>query len=236
MPSILVTGAAKGFGRAVCLELASKGHDLVIHYRASEKEAVETASLCHQRGVKAELCQGDFATHASLEDFIHRYTREFPETKGVVNNVGNYLLKPLLSTSTDEWSALMQTNVHAPFFIIQALIPSLRRLRGVIVNVGTCGLHALRAQPSRAAYMLSKMALWHMTLSFAKELAPDLVRVNMVSPGHLETSVDLQDPTQLPMKRAATLEEAAQLVAFLFEESNNYLTGQNIEIAGGIGL
>lgn len=236
MAWVLVTGGAKGFGREICIELAKRKHPVVIHYRLSEKEASHTAKLCRDLGVEAEILPGDFEKIEDLKRFIDKYQERFGDTKGIINNVGNYLIKSLALTEGDEWHSLFHTNVHAPFYLIRALLPSIKKYKGHIVNIGTVGLLSHRTNPSSPAYGVTKMALWHLTRSLAKELANDSVCVNMVSPGYLETAVDLKDSANLPMKRAASLQEAAHWVAFLFEKEANYITGQNIEIAGGVGL
>ncbi len=224
---ILVTGGAKGLGAEICAELAQRGHSVVIHYNQSQKAAETLAAKC-----QAQTIQGDFATPAGVEAFIKNYRGRFPSTQGLVNNVGNYLIAPASKTTHQAWRDLFQTNFFAPQALIQALLPSLKS----VVNIGTAGLHSDRAETYASAYMATKSALWFLTRSLAKELAPDHVTVNMVSPGILETSVDIEKVSKVPMKRPATLKEAAHLVGFLFEKDSRYITGQNIEVAGGFKL
>lgn len=227
---ILVTGAAKGLGKATILALASKGHDVVIHYRTSFSEASDLLKECRQFPIQAEIIQGDFNTLDSLNDFITRYTYHFPHTKGLVNNVGNYLIAPLQKTKPNQWLDLFQTNFFAPLFLTQALLPSLKS----IVNIGLSGLEGRKGFTQTTAYATTKAALLSFTLSLAKDLAPQGIRVNMVSPGYMENSLD--QPTTLPMNRVATLQEVAQIIATFFDPSTAYITGQNLEIAGAYGL
>lgn len=236
MKRVLVTGAAKGFGREICLMLSKQGFSVVIHYLKSKDEALITKQLCEKMGGVAEIIQGDFSTEKETQAFIEDYLEKFPTTVGLVNNVGNYLTNPLSKTSNEEWRALFQTNVHAPFYLTQALIPSLVKTRGCVVNIGVTGLLTPRVSLESPAYAITKMALFQLTRSYAKEFASQGVRFNMISPGYLETAVDLKDANALPLKRAATLKEVAKWVVFLFQEENAYVTGQNIEIAGGFGL
>lgn len=236
MSWILVTGASKGLGREICFSLAKQGHNIAVHYFRNEIAAQETVNGCRRLGVDAHAIRGDFESQEQTDDFIKRYHTSFPSTKGLVNNVGHYLLTPLTTTSEEDWRKLFQLNVNAPFSLIQSLIPSLKKHKGHIVNIGTSGLGSHRTPPEAPAYSITKMALLQLTLNLAKELARDQVKVNMVSPGYLETSIDLKDPKRLPMGRAASINEAAKLVASFFSDAMDYVTGQNIEIAGGVGL
>ncbi len=234
MRPILVTGGAQGFGAEICLQLAEQGHDVVVHFRKSDPSNI--LSRCQKYGVIVDAIQGDFSTVDLLEDFIRRYLARFPKTKGLVNNVGNYLIAPPSQTESKEWLSLFQTNLFTPVFLVRALLPALKEEKGRVVNIGTCGLTTPRALLHATAYAATKSALHFYTRSLAKELAPDHINVNMVSPGYLETSVDLEEAAELPMGRPATLKEAARAVLFFFDSQSSYITGQNLEVAGGFGL
>jgi NAD(P)-dependent dehydrogenase (short-subunit alcohol dehydrogenase family) len=236
MRPILVTGGAKGFGAEICKQLAAKGHEVIVHFRHSEKEASAVVAACEKLGVLAEKIYGDFSTAGGVEAFIECYLDRFSRTKGLVNNVGNYLIASPSQTEEKEWRSLFQTNLFTPICLIQNLLPQIKKEKGTIVNIGTSGLSSVKALMNATAYAATKTALLFCTRSFAKEVAPDQVTVNMVSPGFLETSVDLDQAPELPMGRPATLKEAASVVTFFFEPQNRYITGQNIEIAGGFGL
>jgi NAD(P)-dependent dehydrogenase (short-subunit alcohol dehydrogenase family) len=234
MKPILVTGGAGGLGAAVCLELAAQGFDIVVHYRTSQPQAEQIVRQCRSLHVEAEAIQGDFSTQESLNHFISSYISHFPLTCGLVNNVGYYLVAPLEETSQDKWLALFQTNFFASIFLTQALLPALKIHRGNIVNVGVSGLEGRRGVTQTTAFATSKAALHFYTISLAKEVAAAGVRVNMVSPGFMENTVD--KVTQLPMHRLATLKEVAQAISTFFLPQSNYITGQNLEIAGAFGL
>lgn len=235
MRPVLVTGGAKGLGAEICQQLASRGHDILIHYRSSMKEAEKIAANCRTYGVMAEVLQGDFANEVSLREFITKLLH-FQDVKGLVNNVGNYLISSLSKTEESAWQSLFQTNFFAPVFLTKALLPSLCKQQGVVVNIGVSGLHPVKALMNAAAYSATKSALWFYTRTLAKEMAPHFVSVNMVSPGYMENAVDLPSLQALPMKRPLMLQEVAQMVVYLFEEGSHVITGQNIEVAGGVGL
>lgn len=231
-----ITGAAVGLGRAIALTLAERGHSLVLHYHKHANEAEELAALCREKNVQAECLEGDFSTSDGVMRFLERYLAAFGQTQYLVNNVGNSLRKPALETSDEEWKALFQSNFHAPCQIINALSASLKHTRGAIVNIGYAGVSQAVLSRHFVAYHTTKMALWTLTKSLADTFAPHGVRVNMVSPGYLENSIYLPDPQQLPMGRLGRLEEVASAVAFLLDPLQAYVTGQNIDIAGGVRL
>lgn len=237
MTWILVTGAAKGLGAQICLSLAGSGHNVVVHYNTSQKEAESIVDKCRLLGVKAEMIQGDFSTTESGQDFISRYLGRFSDTSVLINNVGNYLLKSASETNLKEWEDLFQTNLTFPFMLTNALIPLLKKARGHLINIGVNGIHNGRADTYATVYTITKYGLWMLTKSLAKELAPHGVRVNMVSPGLMENAVDLEAILPLvPMKTATSLNEVADLITFLLKPENAHLTGQNIEVAGGLRL
>lgn len=231
----LVTGGAKRLGADICIALAKKGHDLVIHYNTSRNDAESIASICREHGVKAEIIQGSFSTPQLTDSFIRECLNRFPGVKFLINNVGNYEQGPILQTTPNRWNDLFQTNVNAAYALIHALLPSIKKTQGSIINIGTAGIHNMRTAKTCTAYSITKIGLLALTRALAVELAPDHVTVNMVSPGQLEISEDL-DISKLPMQRAATLDEVSRVVAFLLDPDNRYITGQNIEIAGGYTL
>lgn len=233
----LVTGGARRLGAVIVESLAAQGHNVIIHYNKSSQDAHDLAERCRQQGVLTACVQGDFATPESMTDFISQIQQHYPLIDTLINNVGNYAVKSLLATSAQEWHELWQVNVHAPFALIKALIPSIKQFQGAIINLGIAGLNHVRADTFSTAYTCSKLTLWSMTKSLAKELAAARVRVNMVSPGYLENAVDLPaDCASLPMGRAATLAEVVCVIMYLLKPESAYITGQNIEIAGGVRL
>jgi len=233
----LVTGGAIRLGAFICKALAQQGRSIVVHYRHSQHEAEQVAITCRSYGVQAEILAGDFSTLVGVQQFIDHYLAKFPHTETLINNVGNYLIRSASETTPEEWVDLFQTNLHAPFMLSRALIPSLIAKQGNLINIGFCSLGNYVANTHATAYYLTKLSLWGLTQSLAKELASDHVCVNMVSPGHLDNSVDLpSDLTKLPMHRPASCLEVCRVINFLLDPANHYITGQNIEVAGGVGL
>lgn len=231
----LVTGASRRLGAAICHSLASLGYPILVHYRNSQQEAEAVTAECRKLGVDAEMIQGDFSSLESTNRFIEKCRKHYPDIKTLINNVGNYLVKSAEATTPEEWNALFQTNVNAPFALCHSFLPSLKACQGNIINIGVVGANTIHADVKRTAYLATKMSLLMLTKSLARELAQSQVRVNMVSPGYLDNAVDLSK-ARLPMQRPATLEEVIKVIIFLLDENNGYITGQNIEVGGGLGL
>lgn len=229
----LVTGGSRRLGAALCLALAEKGHAVAVHYNNSQKEACEVVAQCQAMGVQAAAIQGDFSSLTNVKSFVERYLHQFSETTNLINNVGDYLISSALQTSIEDWISLFQVNLHTPFILTQALIPSLIQNQGQIINIGVSGLHRQVANTYATAYTLTKQGLWGLTLALARELAPQGIRINMVSPGELDISIDHHP---IPMHRPATCWEVCRVVNFLLDPESAYITGQNIEVAGGLGL
>lgn len=236
LPWSLVTGGAKGLGAEICLTLAKQGFPVLVHYRSSHREAADIVKICRQY-VPSEKIQGDFSNSNFLNQFNETLHQQSYEVGNLINNVGTYLVKPTLNYTQEDLCKLFQSNLFAPYALIQSLIPSLKKFQGNIINIGVAGINSLRADTYSIAYTMAKLSLGMLTRSLAKELAASFVKVNMVSPGYLENAVDLpKEPSSLPMKRPAVFKEVADIIAFLLKEENSYVTGQNIEIAGGVRL
>lgn len=236
MPWTLVTGGSKRLGAEICRTLAADGYSLIIHYRTDMQEAIKVADSCRNHGVRAEILQGEFSSNESTKQFIQTCLAEYGPIKNLINNVGIYPKESVLNTSPDHLEALFQVNLHTPFALIQGFLPGIRESRGGIINLGVAGIEMARAAKFNGAYRLTKTTLLALTRSLAYELASDLVRVNMVSPGQLDISVDQPDPHTLPMGRLVMSKEVARTIAFLLQDDNVPITGQNIEIAGGLSL
>lgn len=233
----LVTGGAKGLGSQICKTLAESGHNILIHYRGSEEAAEQVAEECREFGVLSKTIAADFSTQEGVLSFVAALKQDINKIKFLINNVGNFFKGSSLETPIDQWYELFQTNLHTPFLLIQGLLPLIVSERGSIINIGSVGAKEIRAEINYTAYSLTKKSLYLLTASLAKELAKDGVRVNMVSPGELENSVTLKAFfKKLPMKRPGTLKEVAEVVRFLLRDDSSYITGQNIEVAGGFAL
>jgi 3-oxoacyl-[acyl-carrier protein] reductase len=228
-----VTGAAKRTGKGLALALARHGADVFIHYRRSKAEADAVVAEIAALGRSAEALQADFEDPKSVERLLDALKKRAPLSI-VVNNVGDYLVKPILDTTVDEWRSLLEANLLAPIAIMRGVFPLFPKTGGSIVNLGYAGVERVGVATKSAAYQATKTALLVATKSFAAAGGPRGIRVNMVSPGQLDNSVDLPaDPARvIPLGRPGTVEDVAKALLFLVDPKS-YVTGVNLDVAGG---
>ncbi|MDX2005638.1 MAG: bifunctional dihydropteridine reductase/dihydrofolate reductase TmpR [Meiothermus sp.] len=230
----LVTGSAKGIGRAILLALAGRGFDVAVHYRRSEAEAEQTRLEAERLGVRAVKLRADVTEPTEAQALVDKAVETLGGLGVLVNNVGDYLKKPVDRFSAEEWRAMLDSNLNAPFFLSQAALPHLvGGGGGRVVNLGFAGAQNLIARPNIAAYAAAKAGLIVYSKSLAVQVAARGVTVNVVAPGVAENSVS-KPLEEIPAGRLAGLDELAGAVLFFVD--NPYLTGQVLEVAGGFNL
>jgi len=235
--SALVTGSAKGLGRQIANSLAAAGATVGIHYRSSEDEANFVVKNIKEHGGMAFACQADLADPTQVDSLMVEVRDRFSQLDFLINNVGNYLVKPLSGTTAEDFHAILGPNLVAPHVLIAGLSHMMPDDKAGIVNIGYAGIDQLSPHSSATAYQISKTGLLVLTKSWAEELAPRRIKVNMVSPGQLENSVDLPEKPEdaLPFGRPGHLREVSDVVMFLLA-GTSYVTGVNVDVAGGYRL
>lgn len=232
----LVTGSAKGIGRAIVLALAQQGFDVAVHYHKSALEAEQTRQEAEQQGVRAIKVSADLTRMQEAHRLIEDVVGQLGGLQVLVNNVGNYLKKPIEETTPEEWHAMLDSNLHAPFYLTQAALSYLSQTGyGRVVNIGFAGAQNLLARPEITPYVIAKTGLILYSKALAQRLAPRGVTVNVVAPGVAENSLS-KPLNEIPMGRLAYLEELARAVLFFVDERNSYITGQVVEVSGGWNL
>ena len=234
----LVTGAAVRTGRAIALGLAAQGADIFIHYHRNHQQALQLADEITALGRQAWIGSADFCDASGVKTLVDQLVAEVGRVDLLVNNVGNYPIKPPLDYSPEEIREVFEANLIAPFALIQQLMPLLQQSASAqVINLGYAGVELITANTKVMAYQMSKTALLVMTKTLAKELGPQGVRVNMVSPGQLENSVDLPPniAERVPLQRAGTTQDIVDAIVYL-SKKGSYVTGVNLEVAGGYRL
>ncbi|WP_251359062.1 SDR family oxidoreductase [Kangiella sp. TOML190] len=232
MALALVTGAAIRVGRAIALQLAQDGFDIALHYHGSEQAAKETASEIQQLGVKALLIQSNLAQAENLSSLIPQ-AQSFGELKVLVNSAAIFPSDDTLENSHEHWDRVLNVNLKAPLMLSQAFA-QLQHNNAHIINILDARIKAPAGD--HLVYRLTKSALWHLTESLAKELAPK-VQVNglalgaiMAPPGASEDHFKRM-ANQIPLQRTGSPEAVAEAVSFLV--SQNFITGAVLPIDGG---
>ena len=241
----LVTGAGRGIGQAVALALAGSGARVAVHYRRSEREAEDTVDRIRRAGGEGWTVQADLESSAGARQLLEQVSRRWEGLDVLVNNAGDMVGRSRLQKAGDDWiETVLRVNLHSTLYVTREAIPLLERGSDPsIVNTSSIAAHTGGAGRV-SIYAAAKGAILSLTRSLAKELAPR-VRVNTVSPGVILTELHdrLSRPEtlealarQTPLGRNGRPEECAAAVVFLAGTASSFITGQVIEINGGLWM
>jgi len=232
----IVTGASNGIGRAIAERLADDGAIVVVNYSKSSEKAQQVVVGIQGKGGKALAVQTDMSQVAEARRLVIDTVKQFNRLDILVNNAGKFMPKPLDETTEEDFDSVIALNAKGPYFAMQEAAKVIKD-GGRIVNISTCGtrLHFSGA----TAYLGSKAALEQYTKGLAQELAPKGITVNTVSPGFTETGMMTEEYRQMgiqltPMKRLGVPKDIADVVAFIVSEEARWITGQTIQVGGGI--
>ena len=239
-PVALITGAAKRVGAQIARTLHAAGYDLALHYRHSRSEMdALCAGLEGGRGGSTLSIAGELGDTELLPTVIGQCIARFGRLDALINNASAFYPTPVGTVTATQWDELFASNARAPFFLAQAAAPHLKSTQGCIVNM--VDIYAERPLPRHPVYCMAKAALAMMTLSLAKELAPQ-VRVNGIAPGAVlwpESGKEYTDQQELiartPLQRAGAPEDVATAVLFLVRDAK-FTTGQILRVDGGRAL
>ncbi|OQW31490.1 MAG: 3-ketoacyl-ACP reductase [Nitrospira sp. SG-bin1] len=232
----IVTGASNGIGRAIAERLADDGAIVVVNYAKSLEKAQQVVAGIQGKGGKALAVQADMSMVADARRIVIDTVKQFNRLDILVNNAGKFMPKPLEETTESDFDGVIALNAKGPYFAMQEAARVLKD-GGRIVNISTGGTHL--HFPGATAYLGSKAALEQYTKGLAQELASKGVTVNTVSPGFTETGMMTEEYRQIgvqlsPLKRLGVPKDIADVVAFVVSEEARWLTGQTIQVGGGI--
>ena len=240
MKCALVTGGSRGIGRAVCYKLAAMGYYVIVNYKSNITEANSTLQQIKENGGDGEILQFDVADKTQiiqvLGDWIENNKENYIEV--LVNNAGIKDDGLMMWMKDEQWESVVRTSLDGFFYVTRAVLNSMLLKRyGRIVNV--VSLSGLKGLPGQANYSAAKAGVIGATKALAQEVAKRNVTVNAVAPGFIKTDMtEGLDENELkgmiPVKRFGTPEEVAHAVAFLVSAEAGYITGEIINVNGGL--
>jgi NAD(P)-dependent dehydrogenase (short-subunit alcohol dehydrogenase family) len=232
----LVTGSAEGIGRGIALALAREGYDVAIHFRSSAAEAEATRAEVEALGARGIALQADLRDRAAAAALVRDAHAGLGGLAVLVNNVGNYVYRPLDELSVDEWDDVFATNLDATFATCREVVPLMRAAGGGrIVNLGYAGAQNLVARPNLTAYAVAKTGVVLLTKAIARAEAANGITANVVAPGVIESSAT-KPLGEIPAGREGRIDEVAAAVVYFVSPEAAYVTGQVLEVAGGWNL
>lgn len=239
--SALVTGASRGIGRGIAIALAAAGANVAFTYLSSEQKAKELEEELAGHGIKAKGFKSDASDFAAAEELINNVIEEFGSLDVLINNAGITKDNLLMRMNEEMWDDVMRVNLKSCFNTVKAATRQLMKQRGgSIINITS--VVGLKGNAGQANYAASKAGILGFTKSVALELGSRGVRCNAIAPGFIETEMTealdqkMVDEWKnaIPLKRGGTPEDVANACIFLASDMSAYITGQTIQVDGGM--
>ena len=237
----LVTGGSRGIGREICLRLSKMGYPVIVNFVSNMAAAQEVADFIMQGGGVAELLQFDVSDQQAVDAALDQWEALHPDdyVSVLVNNAGIRRDNVMFMMADDEWHQVLDTTLNGFFYLTRRLLKHMmpRRRGGRIINVAS--LSGVKGMPGQTNYSAAKAGLIGATKALAQEVATRNVTVNAVAPGFIETDMTKDLPQDelkklVPMQRFGKPSEVAAAVAFLASDDASYITGEVININGGL--
>lgn len=237
----LITGATRGIGKEIALELAANGFDIAVNYRNEQAGMEELKKEIEKNNVRCEFVKADVANFEDCESMVKETIEKFGKIDVLVNNAGITKDGLIMRMKKEDFESVIDVNLTGTFNVTRNVIPHMLKQRsGRIINVSS--VVGVAGNAGQTNYSASKAGIIGFTKSLAKEVASRNILVNAIAPGFIDTDMTsvLSDAVkeginaQIPLKRMGTAEEIANTVYFLGGEENTYITGQVINIDGGM--
>lgn len=238
MKTVIVTGGAKGIGRAIAFEYANSGYNVIINYKTSEKEANLIKEELTKQGKNVEIYKADLCKKEEVENMIKFVEKKYKTIDVLINNAGISQIKPFADIEEDDWDNMINNNLKTVYLVTKSVINNMiNQKNGSIVNISS--IWGLTGASCEVHYSAAKAAIIGMTKALAKEMALSNININAIAPGLIKTDMnselkkeELEEIEEdIPLKRMGTPKEIAKVVKWLSE--TKYITGQVIRIDGG---
>ena len=239
--TVFVTGASRGIGKEVALKFAENGYNVVINYVSSKTDVEALRSEFEDKGVKTLIMQADVTDKEAIEELVKKAIEEFGSIDVLVNNAGITKDNLLMRMNEEEFDKVIEVNLKGTYIVTKAVTKyMMKKRKGSIINLSS--VVGVAGNAGQCNYAASKAGIIGFTKSVAKELASRNIRANAVAPGFIETDMTavLSDEVkenihnQIPLKRMGTANEVANLIYFLGSDESAYITGQVINVDGGM--
>lgn len=234
----IVTGASRGIGRAISVELARYGCYVVVNYRSDEQGATQTLEIIKKAGADGEIIRFDVSDHEEAQNAVYDICSRFTSIDVLINNAGITADRLFIMMPFADWKSVIETNLNGFYNVTKPVLEKMiLQKQGVIVSISSVA--ALIGNRGQANYSATKAGLIGASRSVAAEVARLGIRVNVVAPGLIKTEMIKDVPlgnikALIPMARIGQPEEVAKVVRFLCSEDASYITGQVISVNGGM--
>ena len=239
----LITGATRGIGKQIAITLAKQGYNIALNYRKENEELENTKKEIEKIGVQVLAVKGDVANFENCENFVKQVIERFGQIDVLVNNAGITKDMLLMRMKKEDFEQVIDTNLVGTFNVTKNVVPYMMKARsGRIINISS--VVGISGNAGQTNYSASKAGIIGFTKSLAKEIASRNILVNAVAPGFIETNMTdvLKDDVKqeiaknIPLKRMGTTQDVANVVKFLASDDSSYITGQVINVDGGMLL
>lgn len=237
----LITGSTRGIGKQIAITLAKQGYNIALNYRKENEELENTKKEIEKIGVQILAVKGDVANFEDCENFVKQVIERFGQIDVLVNNAGITKDMLLMRMKKEDFEQVIDTNLVGTFNVTKNVVPYMMKARsGRIINISS--VVGISGNAGQTNYSASKAGIIGFTKSLAKEIASRNILVNAVAPGFIETNMTdvLKDDVKqeiaknIPLKRMGTAQDVANVVKFLASDDSSYITGQVINVDGGM--
>jgi 3-oxoacyl-[acyl-carrier protein] reductase len=238
----LITGGARGIGKAVALDLAKQGWAVAICHRNSAADAAQVIDGVKQRGARGTAFQCDVSDPNAAVGMVRQVNEDWGRIDALINGAGPYHRVSLLKETNHGWHSMFDNNLHSVFYLTQAVIAGMRERKwGRIVCFSMANAEQLIAQPQLTAHYISKVGLLALARSYARLIAADGITMNCISPGFIDSGSAPKEELDrmvklIPAGYAGSVDDAVAAVRFLLSDEARYINGANIQLSGAWGV